>query len=241
MKITSSIFNHFLLLIVFQSFSLTMSAQQSDVIVIKWEAPQLISYEGMEVYLPSIKGQQLDGKTPNFYWRKRIKTAGLDPVLEVLSTEIATKKEINYLNKYGIKIGELNHNISISNAGNAKYVVLNLFPYVLENNTIVRITQVKINYESVVVSPLALNKDFVSSSVLGNGSGDWYKISVDRDGLYKIDKQFLEDLGIDIDNINPQDINIYGNGDGKLPELNSTPRTDDLAKNAIQIIGEAAV
>jgi hypothetical protein len=38
--------------------------------------------------------------------------------------------------------------------------------------------------------------------------------------------------------IDPSHINIFGNGDGLLPELNSAPRTDDLAKNAIDIIGD---
>ena len=237
MKITSSFINHLLSLIVFLSIPLCMLAQQSDLISIKWNEPQLINYEGVEIYLPSIDGQQLDGKTPNFYWRKKIKISGLKPVLELISTVPATQKELNYLNDYDITVDILKQDLAISNAGKSKYVVLNLFPYVLENNTVVRISQVKINYEPIVVSPLYANKDFVASSVMSNG--EWYKISVDRDGLYKINKQFLEDLGIDIDNVNPQDINIYGNGDGRLPELNSIPRTDDLAKNAIQIIGES--
>ena len=82
-------------------------------------------------------------------------------------------------------------------------------------------------------------KDFVSSSVLKPGSGLWYKIHVTNDGIYKIDKQFLENCGINTSGLNPNSINIYGNGDGLLPVDNSLPRTDDLAKNAIFINGDA--
>ena len=48
----------------------------------------------------------------------------------------------------------------------------------------------------------------------------------------------MQSCGIQTAGLNPQHIHIYGNGDGRLPELNSTPRTDDLAKNAIYVFGE---
>src|SRR6185436_10781977 len=40
---------------------------------------------------------------------------------------------------------------------------------------------------------------FATSSVLASGS--WYKIAVPRDGVYKIDYDFLKDLGIDVDQL----------------------------------------
>lgn len=77
---------------------------------------------------------------------------------------------------------------------------------------------------------------YTSSSVLA--TGNWYKISVDKDGIYKIDKAFLQSLGIDVKNINPLNIRIYGNGGGMLPESNAAFRYDDLQENAIQVVGE---
>ena len=72
---------------------------------------------------------------------------------------------------------------------------------------------------------LRIKKDFVANSVLQSGSGVWIKIAVTQDGVHKIDRDFLETrltpLGMDINTLNPNDINIYGNGDGRLPELNS--------------------
>ena len=49
----------------------------------------------------------------------------------------------------------------------------------------------------------------------------------------------MESIGINTSTLNPSDIHVFGNGDGRLPELNSVPRTDDLAQNAIEIIGES--
>ncbi len=69
-------------------------------------------------------------------------------------------------------------------------------------------------------------------------SGKWYKISVYKDGIYKISYTFLKQLGIDPENINPKNIRIYGNGGGMLPKSNSKERADDLLENAIVVEGE---
>lgn len=76
----------------------------------------------------------------------------------------------------------------------------------------------------------------VTSSVLA--SGKWYKIGVTQDGVYKINKTFLSNLGIDINNIDPRNIRIYGNGGKLMPEKNSVFRYDDLQENSITVIGE---
>lgn len=75
------------------------------------------------------------------------------------------------------------------------------------------------------------------SSVLA--SGDWYRIAVTQNGVYKITYSFLKNLGVPIDSIDPHTIQLYGNGGGMLPFLNSSPRADDLNENAILVSGEA--
>lgn len=77
---------------------------------------------------------------------------------------------------------------------------------------------------------------YASSSVLENGI--WYKIAVSNSGIHKINYSFLENLGIDMSSLNPQNIRIYGTG-GMQPELNSLPKIDDLTENAIYVQGES--
>ena len=69
-------------------------------------------------------------------------------------------------------------------------------------------------------------------------SGDWFKFSVDTSGVFKIDKNFLQQLGVSTNNLNPKKIHIYGNGGNLLPVLNSDFRYNDLQENAIYIQGE---
>ena len=73
---------------------------------------------------------------------------------------------------------------------------------------------------------------YAASSVLA--SGEWYKISVTEDGVYKITYSFLKDqLKIDLSASSPQSFRLFGNGGGILPLLNSQFRYDDLQENAV--------
>ncbi|GEO03828.1 peptidase C25 [Adhaeribacter aerolatus] len=76
-----------------------------------------------------------------------------------------------------------------------------------------------------------------SASVLS--TGQWFKLGITSTGLYKIDKYLLQAAGFSAEAIDPRRIKIYGNGGGMLPQLNSTPRPDDLTENAILVTGEA--
>ena len=78
--------------------------------------------------------------------------------------------------------------------------------------------------------------DWEANSVLAEG--EWYKIGISRDGVYRLDRAFLQSLGIDPNVVNPQQINIYGNGGKMLPFDNTEDREDDLVRNAIFVAGE---
>ena len=75
-----------------------------------------------------------------------------------------------------------------------------------------------------------------TSSVLAKG--DWYKFSVDTTGVFKIDRSLLEKMGVSTADIDPRNIQIYGNGGALLPQKNSTFRQEDLVENAIHVSGQ---
>ncbi len=76
----------------------------------------------------------------------------------------------------------------------------------------------------------------ISNSVLAAGS--WYRFYIQKSGVYLINKTFLKQLGIPIENVDPRNIRIYGNGGRMLPLKNSTFYPEDLTENAIQVLGE---
>lgn len=65
--------------------------------------------------------------------------------------------------------------------------------------------------------------------------GEWYKISVPSDGVYKIDYKFIqEELKLNPSSISFSSFGVFGQAMGFLPESNAVPRTDDLAEIAIK-------
>ena len=80
-------------------------------------------------------------------------------------------------------------------------------------------------------------KTVAQNSVLAKGN--WIKIGVISSGIHKLDANFLQKSGLNLAQINPQNIKIYGNGGGMLPQANNLPRAKDLIENAISVEGEA--
>ncbi|MFM7681928.1 MAG: C25 family cysteine peptidase, partial [Bacteroidota bacterium] len=213
-------------------------AQDFQEVKIPWIDPQSISLDGQNVKIPSIKGQSYNDLEPSFFWKNKVAKNKIINSIQFISS-IATSDEMAYLNEYVPILPSQPKIISqISKAGNESFAVLDVKPFYRENNQIKKVVSVSFTLSGSNSTAFFTQKDFVANSVLKDGSGIWYKIAVDRDGIYKIDKSFLESCGINTTNLNPSHINIYGNGEGLLPEKNSLPRTDDLAKNAIFIQGE---
>ncbi len=93
--------------------------------------------------------------------------------------------------------------------------------------------QYKIDKIKVNKSVSKTTRVYAPTSVLS--SGDWYKIPISENGVYKLDVQYFKSLGINTDNINPDKIRIFGNGGRMLAQANSTIRKDDLYENSIEV------
>ncbi|HZI01296.1 MAG TPA: type IX secretion system sortase PorU [Flavisolibacter sp.] len=76
-------------------------------------------------------------------------------------------------------------------------------------------------------------RTYKNTSVLA--TGNWYKISVSSQGIFKIDPGFLSSLGIS-GNIPSAQIRLFGKRQAHLPESNGGSYTDDLEELAIQVI-----
>jgi hypothetical protein len=78
-------------------------------------------------------------------------------------------------------------------------------------------------------------RDYATESVLNQGN--WYKLGVLRDGVYKLDAGFFSSIGLNTASIDPAKIRIFGNGSGMVPQANSDFRYDDLVEHAIYVEG----
>jgi hypothetical protein len=207
---------------------------------VEWREPKAIEFEGNDFLIPDFEGAELDHGRPVLFRSVKLKNASHKIELVNYSTAPSTKADLNFLNELDVEVSDqLQCEFQVTEAGKENFAVVHLFPFIRENNVLKRINSIEFEILTVPQLVNTQTKDFALTSVLKEGSGTWFKISVKNDAIYKIDKAFLESCGINTNGLNPDHINIYGNGDGKLPELNSISRTDDLAKNAIYIQGDS--
>jgi hypothetical protein len=72
-------------------------------------------------------------------------------------------------------------------------------------------------------------RTYAAHSVLA--SGNWYKLAITRQGIYRIDVPLLNSMGINASSL--KDVRLFGSGGQMLPEDNSSARPDDLPEVAL--------
>ncbi|PHR70864.1 MAG: hypothetical protein COA67_07665 [Lutibacter sp.] len=127
--------------------------------------------------------------------------------------------------------------LNVATSRDESEVILTLTPLIKEGSLVKKVISFNIEYKlKRKLSSRLTNSKSAFNSVLSTGT--WYKFSVDTTGVFKIDRSFLQSLGVNTSSINPKNIKIYGNGGNMLPFLNSDFRYDDLEENAIFVSGE---
>lgn len=219
---------------------LTVRAQGQLVVDLLWksDAAEMILNEDTRIEMPHLEKSSFDGQ--NFFMHhseSRAPNTAVNYQVVDYSTSPATSLDLSFINYFNLMIPS---NVQIEAINNfRKHEPIHtsmIFPYLKVNGQIMRLVSVKLQRETKSITT-GKGEKFASNSVLAPGSGDWFKIQVTANGVHRVDYNFLKNIGVDVDNINPNHIHIYGNGFGKLPELNSAWRPDDLLKNAITIVG----
>lgn len=142
--------------------------------------------------------------------------------------------EMEQINKDFIP-NKLIYSIATTEAREKLFTVFNISPVVLNNGSYQKVISFTVDY-NYGSSRRRVDPPPLTNSVLAQGQ--WFKFKVEKTGIHKIDKSFLNQLGINADGINPQNIKIYGDGGKSLPLLNALNTTYDLPENSIQVVGE---
>ncbi len=71
----------------------------------------------------------------------------------------------------------------------------------------------------------------VTRSALAEGT--WFKFPVEREGVYRIDIDYLVSLGVSPQAVDPARVRVFGNGGRPLPALNADPRPVDLVEQPV--------
>ncbi len=145
-----------------------------------------------------------------------------------------TSEELRKVNKKLVP-NTPKYSISSTKGRNIIYTTVAITPVVRVNGQYQKIRSFSVDYDYKNRIGTS-SKMPVVSSVLA--SGNWYKFKVEQTGVYRLTKDFLNDLGMNTDGINPRNIKIYGNGGKPLPLVNQDNLIFDPYENSIQVVGE---
>ncbi|MES2575798.1 MAG: type IX secretion system sortase PorU [Bacteroidota bacterium] len=229
----------YLSLIPFVSF-----AQIKGDITIEWLEKTEMSFGSSKIHVPQFTGNCYDYNSSEkslFYTVNISETKALDEK----SVQITN---VTYENIPISLVGDLNlknipktpsPSLRTTQSRDLKQTFLTISPIIKDELSYKRIKSFSysINTGNTKTLQTKKNTGVISNSVLG--TGDWYQFYVEKSGVYKISKSFLQQLGLNISNVDPKKIKIYGNGGRMLPLSNNIFYPTDLAENAIEIIGES--
>jgi len=224
------------LLCTFASFG-----QNEIIISLNWGAtPSEIILPSSTIQIPTLENSAVSESEFVYLQRFERPSSGSEWDFNLLNYQSSPVDQVtkDYINRYQLEIKSAPvFSVKNNKEAGSPRAVLSLVPFVRVNGEIRKIETIV--FQKTIHSVYTTKgMSFAPESVLRSGSGDWFKISVTEDGVHKIDYTLLQSMGIDVDNLHPNDINIYGNSFGRLPELNSKYRPDDLLKNDILIVGD---
>ena len=228
--------NHFLFTFcLFTSLMMSSSiAQNSKDVSIKWGSPVSHFFESEEVKTLSFDGAFYNLHESSFpLYQEKIRlpqnVSQVEVDIDVLETSSLLSSEKNLLQT---EVPNTKLSWSISYERKIPYLIFTYIP-IYDG---AKVNRFKYSVNLTCQEPDIKHINNSINSVLS--SGDWYKIKLSNDGLYKIDAGFLSDIGVNISEIDPRKIQIYGNGGAMLPEYNDSFRYDDLVENPIRVVGE---
>ena len=235
----------FLLLTFFISFVLF---SQQKTFNISWEGYKTI---GTATY--SIKVPSFDNDNFNYSIADGLQFVAQWKVSTVVNESSVTISNVSYTSiprneLYGLDIKRIPNTIQYalknSKGRDVNYAFLQVSPIVKDKNgSYKKITSFTVNYNSGLSNrSSSFNRNNAAPSIITNSvlrDGDWYRFYVDTTGVFRLSKSFLDNLGVNTNNVNPRNIRLFGNGGRMIPYSNAVNYPFDLTENAIKIVGES--
>ena len=105
-----------------------------------------------------------------------------------------------------------------------------------DNGVLKKVKRFTVTYNKALFQRSMSSQSQVQNSVLK--TGQWYRFQIDTTGVYILNKNFFNALGVNTNTLNPKNVKIYGHGGKSLPLINNQTVAYDLIENAVQFVGE---
>lgn len=214
-------------------FASTLCAQRNT---IEWNGSKIQDFGDTKLNLPNFKNEGFSFSQNNVFIVTKQKVGEKQLKISDLAWESVSNQDLFELNKGALPEYDI-ADISYYMLDGERYASISVALFKNIKGRIQRLSSFNVSESS---ASLKIAGGVNKVGTMGNplSSGNFYKIKVDKSGIFKITAQFLKDNGINPSSVNPKNFRIYGNGGIMLPEFNQDPRYDALQENAIQVVGE---
>lgn len=231
------IFQYFFLFL-----SLFVSAQSKENVVLSWNSSNSYQTNARSISIPNFSNKY-------FNYDEENQLIKFDFTFEVASEVDERSLKITNLVYENISTNELGRldlkkipskteaKIQNINSRDIKFLNLQLNPIIKEQNSYKKLISFSYEYQYGTNSAQRLRRNFNGITNSKLASGNWYRFYVEKSGVYKVSKSFLQQLGMNGNEINPATLKIFGSGGKMVPLLNNIDYPIDLEENAIQMIG----
>ncbi len=233
-------------LLLFLIFTLWSHSQVSDSqsFELVWEQSQLQSSRyGIDLRIPTVQNQGFDSSgLPMYSASFNVQNKGIVLDYQIINVKFSSisSQELSGIRQEDIP-SSLDPKFSLSSIRGKTLATIDINPLIRQDGQVKKIVSFTVNYTiGGEGGPNTMNRSGITSfkdnSVLRTGT--WYKFRIDTTGIFKIDRELLQEIGINTSGLDPRNIRIYGNGGAMLPQRNDQFRHDDLEENALYIEGE---
>lgn len=219
-----------------------LGISQSKSFSVDWTEPKPLSTTQVQIEIPSFQDENFsysDSEGLKFFsvWTDQISVDENSVQVEAMEVQSISVSELKDLSPQTIPQG-VQWSLKNMNSRGQKSVYFELSPIFFQDGRLKRVLSFTISYRTAIQARAFTTSppNALTSSALK--SGEWYRFAIDTTGVYKLSKSFLSSLGVNVNQLDPRTLKIYGHGGGALPLLNSDTVSNDLIENAIKVIGE---
>ncbi|OSZ81978.1 hypothetical protein CAP35_01535 [Chitinophagaceae bacterium IBVUCB1] len=150
----------------------------------------------------------------------------------ILQLEDVTYKQVNQLPADAIPVSTIGFDVIMGKERKRPFALVRIPVYVNGAEGLKQLSSLTLDVMEAAETPAATAyKTTAANSPLA--IGDWYKVAVTYNGLFKVDYALLSSKTGISGNIPSAQIRVFGNGGNMLPEDNAIPRKEDLSETAI--------
>lgn len=223
--------------------SATTFAQQPGRVVIEWTDNSAMNFGDFKVTLPHFNPDNfnfdINSKAVFFSLKTPVTTAADNSALQItdISYEPIQASQLGDLKVSSLPTA-INAKLKTIKARDKMFAHVTFSPIIKDGGGIKRVKAFTYTINASASRPPTVfnNVAAITNSVFA--TGDVYRFYVEKSGVYKISKGFLQSLGMNT-SVDPRKIKIYGNGGRMAPLANNVPYPMDPEENAIQFIGES--